>query len=141
MCKIIINKNKDEIIEGARIGINAQLYIPFEYCHIFKFLTQAINNNNLNINHGRSKWFKGKIIKLLIAYENEIPAGICLLIKRKNDYVIEIFVKERFRKRGIGYALIENIKRRISKTIYVFKTSSWNSMNFLTENGIKIFRG
>lgn len=124
MCKIIINKNKDEIIEGARIGINAQLYIPFEYCHIFKFLTQAINNNNLNINHGRSKWFKGKIIKLLIAYENEIPAGICLLIKRKNDYVIEIFVKERFRKRGIGYALIENIKRRISKTIYVFKTSS-----------------
>jgi GNAT superfamily N-acetyltransferase len=138
MCKIIINRNKDEIIEAARIGIDAQLYIPFEYCHIFKFLKQIINNNDLKINHGA---LQGKIVKSLIAYENEIPAGICLLIKRKNDYIIEIFVKESFRKRGVGYALIENTKKRISKTIYVFKTSSWRSMDFLTENGIEILRG
>lgn len=140
MCEIIINRSEKEIIETAQIAIDAELYMPFEYCHIRKFLTQAIENNSPKIIYGAGDWLKGEIVKLIIAYENKIPAGICLLIRRKDHYIIEIFVKECFRRRGIGYNLIQEAKSRISKTIYVFKSCSWKEMDFITDQGIKVFR-
>ena len=138
MREIISGRDKNSIIKIAQIGIDSQLYMPFEYCHIRKFLRQVIDSGDLKIIHS---WVTGEITKAIIVYEDKTPAGICLLIKRKNDYIIEVFVAERFRKKGIGYALIQEAKKRILKTIYVFKTSSWRDMDFITEQGIKIFRG
>jgi len=138
MRDIFIARDKNGIIKIAQIGLDAKLYLPFEYCHIRKFLKSAIDNNKLEIVHS---WVNGKITKAIIIYEDKIPAGICLLIKRKNDYIIEIFVKERFRRRGIGYDLIQEARKRILKKIYVFKTSCPRDMDFITEQGIKIFRG
>ena len=54
---------------------------------------------------------KDKYIACLVAYENDIPAGIIALYKT-SDNICELkrmFVKSEFRNKGIGHNLVRNI--------------------------------
>ncbi len=73
----------------------------------------------------------------LIALVNETPIGLLFAVERSDDvsvkygpWLVALYVKEEFRKQGIGSALVkracDELKKRKYKTVYIDTVSAQN---------------
>jgi Acetyltransferase (GNAT) domain len=89
-------KNMD-LVEGCKIALKNRLFV--NGWTLRDFLWDIVYS---------PKAFKKS--KICLAYYNEIPIGVCLKIKHKNNDELMVFVRKRYRKNGIGRKLVSIMK-------------------------------
>lgn len=125
---------KDDVYYAAKLALKHRLYVPKNEWQLQTLLRTIVQQ--------RYRLEDSKIF-IALAFENEVPVGVCLLYRQQRKsvtfYEISVFVRKTLRGKGIGKALVDTALTKCPKSYRVYATSGIDgSVNFFKKASQRI---